>query len=152
MRTRAKAPVWFWIVLVLVLLWDGFGFLQAVQQFRHGADAMPGATDYDRRLMASMPLWYNWLFLLATLSGVLGVLGVLGALALLLREARAVSLFWLSLIAVVVQFGYLFATSDIIAVKGAATVIPFPVVIFLVALGSLLLARLAVGRGWVGRF
>ena len=54
-----------------------------------------------------------------------------------------------SLIAIVVQFGYLFATTDIIAHKGFAMTVPFPVFIVVVAMFALWFAGLAERRGWV---
>jgi len=75
---------------------------------------------------------------------------LLGAVALLLRMRRSVTLFWLSLIAVVVMFGYLFATTDLIAHKGAGVVLPFPAVIALIALFSVWFAGMAARKGWIG--
>lgn len=145
MARGVRPPAWFWIVAAVLAIWDGWGLLACVQQFRHGADAMPGATDYDRALFAALPVWYNYVFLIATFGG------LLGALALLLREHRATVLFAISLAAVVAMFGYLFLATDIVAHKGAAQVLPFPAVVLLEALFSLWFAQLAVGRGWLPR-
>lgn len=145
MASGVKPPIWFWVVAILLLLWEAMGVYACVQQFRLGAEAMGPATDYDRALYASMPAWYNYVFAVATFGA------LLGALALLLRERRAVILYWISLIAVVVQFGYLFATTDIIAKKGAAEVLTFPAVIIALAVFALWFARLAARKGWIGR-
>ncbi|WP_375396862.1 hypothetical protein [uncultured Sphingomonas sp.] len=144
MSTGLRPPAWFWIVAVLLVLWEAMGVFSCIQQFRLGAEAMGPATNYDRALYASLPVWYNYAYAVATFGG------LLGGLALLLKEARAVILFWISLIAVLVMFGYLFATTDIIAHKGAGTVLPFPIVIALVGAFSIWFATMARARRWIG--
>jgi len=140
---RTSPPVWFRIVAIVLVLWGIMGIYACYQQFRFGAEAMGPATDYDRALYASLPGWYNAVYAVAVGSG------FLGAVALLLRSAIARALFIVSLIAVVVMFGWFFATTDVIAVKGAATVLPFP--IFIVAMAALgaWLGGYAGGRGWL---
>ena len=137
-------PLWFRIVAVILLLWGFAGCYACLQQFRLGADAMGAASDYDRALYGSLPVWYNAIYAVAVGTG------LLGALALLTRSVLAVPLYAISLVAVVIQFGWLFAMTDIIAVRGAAPVVPFP--LFIVALGifSLWLSRHARRRGWIG--
>lgn len=143
MAARIKAPGWLTIVAVVLLLWNLLGAFACIQQFRLGADAMGPATDYDRQLYASMPGWYNWCFAFAEATG------VAGAVALLLRRKVAVPLFILSLIGVVVQFGYLFATTDIIARKGVWTTY-FPLFIAATCIVQVWLARRAHRAGWIG--
>lgn len=138
-----KPPVWFWIVAVLLLLWNLVGAYACIQQFRLGAEAMGPATDYDRQLYASMPGWYDWCFAFAEATG------VGGAIALLARRAVALPLFVLSLVGVLVQFGYVFGATDLIAVKGVWTTY-FPLFIFVVCVGQIVLARTARARGWIG--
>ena len=125
----------------LLLLWELGGLYSCVQQFRLGAEAMGPATDYDRQLYASLPGWYNWCYAVATGTG------ALAALMLLLLKAAAKPLYIVSTIAVVVMFGYLFATSDIIAVKGVWTTY-FPLFILALSLFGIWLADKAVKRGW----
>lgn len=143
MTARIKPPAWFWIVAVVLLCWNLVGAFACVQQFRLGADAMGSATAYDRQLFARLPGWYNWCFAVAEVTG------VGGAIAVLARRAVAVPLFVLSLIGVLVQFGYLFATSDIIAVKGVWTTY-FPLLIAAMCLLQIWAARRARARGWIG--
>ncbi|KAK0340258.1 hypothetical protein LTR94_031272, partial [Friedmanniomyces endolithicus] len=73
----------------------------------------------------------------------------LSALRLLLRRRFATILFVVSLLAVVLQFGWVFAATDLIAAKGAATVVPFPLAILAVALLQVTVARHADARGWL---
>lgn len=144
MPATKPAPVWFRIVAILLLLWGAMGVFACVQQIRLGADAMGQATDYDRALFAALPAWYNGVYAVATGAG------LLGALALLFRSALARPLFIVSLIAVIVQFGWLFVTTDIVAAKGAATVLPFPIFIIAVAAVQVWLAGRAIRAGWIG--
>jgi hypothetical protein len=136
-------PRWFRIVAVLLVLWGAMGVWACLQQVRLGADAMGPASAYDRRLYASLPFWYDAVYAVATGAG------LLGALALVRGSRLARPLFALSLAAVLVQFGYLFATTDIVAAKGAGTVLPFPAFIAGVATLQLWLAQLGTRRGWL---
>lgn len=142
-RSIVRAPRWFSVVAVLLVLWEAMGVYACIQQFRLGADAMGPATAYDRALYASLPIWYNGIYAVAVGTG------LLGGIALLARSVLAIPLAAISLAAVVIQFGWLFATTDMIAVRGVGTTY-FP--IFIVALGgfSLWLAQQARARGWIG--
>ncbi|WEK41601.1 MAG: hypothetical protein P0Y64_09125 [Candidatus Sphingomonas colombiensis] len=139
-----RVPLWFRIAALLLVVWSAVGVFACIQQFRLGADAMGNATAYDRALYAAMPGWYNWVYALAVGSG------FIGAVALLFGKAVARPLFVVSLIAIVVQFGYLFATTDIIAAKGV-WVTYFPLAIVAIALIEVRLAGVAIRNGWAGR-
>jgi hypothetical protein len=52
-------------------------------------------------------------------------------------------------VAVIIQFGWLFAVTDIVAMKGI-WVAYFPLLILAVAAGALKLAHLGRRRGWIG--
>lgn len=54
-----RPPAWFRSVAILLLLWGLAGCYTCVQQFRLGAEAIGPASDYDRALYASLPIWYN---------------------------------------------------------------------------------------------
>lgn len=141
---RRGAPLWFRMVAILLLLWAFGGCYACFQQFRIGAESWGGHSDYDRALYAALPVWYNAVFAVAVGTS------FLGALALIARSVLSVPLFVLSLIAALIQFGWLFATTDIVAHKGAGVVLPFPILILGVTLFGWWLARHARARGWIG--
>lgn len=141
---RTRAPAWFRIVAILLLVWGAAGCYACLQQFRLGAEAMGPASEYDRALYASLPGWYNPVYAVAVVSG------LLCALALLARSRVALPLFLLSLGAVIVQFGYLFLTTDLLTIKGAGATLPFPIFIAAVAAGASWLSSRAIARGWIG--
>jgi hypothetical protein len=135
-------PMWFRLAAIVLILWNLMGAYACIQQFRLGAEAMGPATAYDRALYASMPAWYNWVFALAEVTG------VAGTIALLIGRRVALPLLVASLVFVIVQFGYLFATTDIVAVKGLWTTY-FPAFIAVVCVVQVALARMGVRRGWL---
>ena len=138
-----KPPAWYYVVAALLTAWDAIGCYFCYMQFKLGADAMGDATAYDRALFATLPGWYNYCYAIAVGGA------TLGGIALLARSAWAKPIFIVSLVAIIVQFGYLFATTDVIAHKGFATVVPFPVFIVAVAVFALWFAGFAKRKGWI---
>jgi hypothetical protein len=59
------------------------------------------------------------------------------------------ALYIVSLVAVVIQFGHVFMRTDLLAHKGAAATLPFPLFIALMACLQIVVARMAAKRGWV---
>ena len=139
-----KPPTWFWIVTLLLVLWEAAGCFACVQQFRLGAAAMGPVDDWSAAYYAALPVWYNWVYAVATFGG------LAGGLALLARKPIAKTLFWISLAAVIAMFGYAFAATDLIAHKGLAQVLPFPLFIAAVAAFSIWFAGYAGKKGWIG--
>jgi hypothetical protein len=139
-----KTPLWFRILAVVLILWSVIGIFAWVQQMRLGAEAMGPATAYDRGLYASLPGWYDWVYLIAVGAG------LIGAVMLSLGSALARPVFAVSLVGVVVMFGWMFLATDIVAVKGVPLAMGFPVVIFAIAAFQLWLAGKALRRGWIG--
>lgn len=140
---KQRPPGIFWTVSLLIVGWSAIGCWMCAMQIMWGADAMPEATDYDRALYAAIPVWYNAVYAVAVGAS------LLGGIALLARSRIARPLFIVSLIAIVIQFGYLFLTTDLIAVKGAWTAI-FPLFIAAVAVAEIWFAGYAMRRGWIG--
>lgn len=137
-----QGPLWFRMTTGVLVVWGLIGCFMCLQQIRLGADAMRHATAYDRALYAALPSWYDPLFAVAVATG------LIGAVLLFMRRANARPFLVASLIATIVQFGWLFATTDIVAHKGAAETLGFPVVIVAVAAFALWLVGNARVKGW----
>lgn len=141
-KGKKSAPWWFYVAAVLLVLWGVMGVAACISQLRDGADAVGAASDYDRALFAQLPLWYRADYAIAT-----GTM-LAGALALLIRSRHAVALLTVSLVAVLIQFGWMFAVTDILAVKGPYTLY-FPLLILAIGALALQLAHVARRRGWI---
>ncbi len=139
----SKRPVWFVAVAIILLLWAVAGVASFGAHVFVGEKmaAEQGAWDLD--YYRALPSWFAWDYALATLAA------LAGAIALLMRSRQAVMLYVLSLIGVVIQFGYVFVGTDLLAHKGAAATVPFPVFIALMGCVQIVLARFAAKRGWV---
>ena len=137
-----KPPIWFWIVSVVFLLWACVGLFAFYSQVFDTA-AIAALDDYDRHMLTSMPVWLKAVYGIATVAAALG--GVL----LLARSALARLVYLVSLVSIIVQFGYTLGATDLIAVKGFAAAAGFPIFIIAMGVVQLWFARLATGRGWL---
>jgi hypothetical protein len=139
----SKRPVWFVTVANTLLLWAVAGVASFGAHVFVGENmaAEQGAWDLDYYRV--LPAWFAWDYALATPAA------LAGAIALLMRSRQAVMLYVLSLIGVVIQFGYVFVGTDLLAHKGEAATVPFPMFIALMGCVQIVLARFAAKRGWV---
>ena len=135
---EVKPPVWFWVVAGFFVLWQLMG------GYAFYVYAIVGPDDpYQRHLGELMPFWYNWVF------GVAVFAGIAAALLLLARKALAKPLALVSLIAVVLQYGYVIGTTDLIAHQGLMMATGLPVTIAVLGAVMLWFAGLSVRRGWL---
>jgi len=141
--TTAKRPGWYIILVGVLILWGLAGCAAFYVHVAYGPAIDPAATDWDRAYFAALPAWFAWDYAVAVAAG------LLGSIALLARSRLAGPLYLLSLAAVLVQFGYVFFATGLLAHKGAAATVPFPAFIVAMAILQLWLARYARDRGWV---
>ena len=141
---RATPPGWFRAVAVVLLLWALMGCWAFYMHLTIGPMMTPDPNAWERGYAAALPAWFTPVYAI----GVGG--GLLGSLALLLGADLARPLYLASLVAVMVQFGWSLLATDLIAHKGAAATVPFPLLIVAIAAFQLWLAGLARRRGWIG--
>ena len=143
-NTPVRPPTWFRVVSVIAVVWMLFGVLAWVMDLLMDESALAQMSEAQRRVYLSRPQWLFVVYAVAVFSGLIGAVG------LLLRRGWAVPALGTSLVAVVIQFAGTFLLMDVIAELGAAAALPFPLVIFLIGLGLLMLARHARRQGWLG--
>jgi uncharacterized membrane protein len=113
----------FWAIAIALLLWNLMGDAAYVMQV--GADPARIDDPVTAQAFAAMPPWAWGAYAIAVW------VGTAGALALLLRRKAAWVLFALSLVGVVVQFGWTIFGFGILSYKGPEALV-FPVVIALI--------------------
>lgn len=141
--TAVKRPAWFWIVAVLALLWNLSGLAMAWMQYSMTPDQLAQLPEAQRTVHEAMPGW------LWAVDFVAVVAGTLGAIGLLMGKRLALPVFWLSLVAVVVLFGYCLFPGRMIELLGAAQALPMPILVTAIALFLVWFARKAIARGWL---
>ncbi len=130
-----KPPVWFWIVSVLALIWNGMGVMQYLQQAYNTESFQAMCTPEELEIYANLPSWYTATFAIAVFGG------FIGSLFLLLRKKIAYTLLLISLIAIIIQMGYLTFSLKMANIMTAMIVV--------VALLLLWLAKKGIAKGWL---
>jgi hypothetical protein len=136
-----KPPGWFRIVAVLAVLWNCvgvWGYLSKVG----AAPAMMEMTAEEAALAAAMPSWATAGFAVAVFGGLLGSLG------LLVGKAWARPLLLLSLLGMIVQFGWWLGMSGAMAQMGPSAA-GMPAVVVLIGVLLYWLANKGVRNGWL---
>jgi hypothetical protein len=138
-----QRPGWFRTVTIILLLWAIAGVASFAAHVFVGEKLAAEQSAWDLAYYRALPAWFAWDYALATLGS------LAGAIALWMRSRHAQALLVVSLLGVVIQFGYVFLGTDLMAHKGAAATVPFPAFIALMGVVQIAVARMAVKRGWV---
>ena len=135
-KTSNKPPVWFWIVSVIALIWNGFGVNGYLGQAYNTERYRNSFTPEQLDITASLPSWLTAAFAIAVFAGVLGSLG------LLLRKKWANFLLILSLLAVILQMGY-------ILIQGHLDNIGMTISIIIFSLFLVWFSKKSLTKGWI---
>lgn len=139
----AKVPRSFWVISILALAWMVLGVVAWTLDFMLDEQGLAQMSEAQRQLHESRPQWLFAIYAVAIFSGLLGAIG------LLLRRRWCIALFALSLLAIVIQFGYTFLGMDAIQLLGAGKALPFPLVIFAIGVALLWFASRAKRLGYL---
>ncbi len=137
-----KPPAWYWIVSALALVWMLFGVMSWVMDLMMDEAALAQMSEAQQQLYRARPDWIFVLYAIAIFGGLAGAIG------LLMRRRWSVTAFAVSLIAVIVQFGYILGVMNTIELLGFATAATFPIVIFAIGAALLWFATHAKKSGW----
>ena len=135
-NSTTKPPIWFWIVSILGLVWNGMGVNQYLGKAYQTESWKAQYTAEDLAMMADLPAWITAAFAIAVFAG------AIGCLALLLRKKWAHGLLVLSLLAVIVQMGYMIA-------QGMVKNMGMTIAIIVVALLLVWLSKKSKSKGWI---
>ena len=136
-----RAPAWFRVVAVLAVLWNLIGVWQYLS-YVGVVPMMREMTAEEAALISGAPAWYAAAFAIAVFAGIAGALG------LVMSRAWARPVLVVSLVALVVQFGWWSFLSGAAEVLGPS-VYAAPAVVVLVGVLLVWLASTGVKRGWL---
>lgn len=122
---RPKTPVWFWIVGVVALIWNGFGAVDYTLTQMGNEAYLSAFTEEQLAFYLGFPLWYEAVWALAVWSA------MLGSAALLIRTRFAAPLFLVSIAFYIISAAYLFGFTAAYDLMGGIGGVIFSLVIFL---------------------
>lgn len=138
--TINKAPKWFLITVILLLIWNLFGIMNFIMQL-----------NMTEEMIASLPLeqqkFYTEFTLLSKSAFAAGVFGgALGCIALLFKRSIAKTLFWISFIGIIIQTNHNLSidTGEI-----QSTIIGMAMVLIILTFFSLYITKKAINRNWI---
>lgn len=136
-------PAWYWIVAILVLLWQATGCYFYVVQVSMDAADLAALPKTQADAFGAMQSWQWALFATAVWSGLAGAIGLL-----LRHRTLAYWGLFLSLVAALLQYGYAFTTPEIQAMPPAEA-LPLPITIVVLGIVQVWFAGMAANKGWL---
>ena len=138
-----KPPTYYYVVAGVLTLWALIGCYAYLAQVTMSAADFARMPPAQQDMMRGLPTWVTAVYAIAVWSG------LAGAICLLLRLKFAPTAYLVSLVAIVVQFGWILTALPIIKTMGFAEAAGFPIFIAVVGAASLWFARMAAARGWL---
>lgn len=132
----------FWIISAFALVWNLIGIVTYLMSVTMSQEALAAMPEAERALYVDMPTWVISAYAIAVFGG------TIASFALLLRKAWSVSVFIVSLIAILFQMGHAFLGTAFIEVQGAAAAI-LPLLIIVIAVYLIGFSTSAKKKGWI---
>jgi hypothetical protein len=105
MSDSNKPGITFWIIVLIALIWNGWGCFMYIAQAYDMEIATAELNEEQITFLDAMPAWYTALFALAVFAG------FIGALLLLMKKGLSIKLFAVSFVcALINQIYWLFGT------------------------------------------
>ena len=138
-----KAPTWYYAVAGVLTLWALIGCYAYLGQVTLSAADLARLPLAQQDMMKGLPVWITAVYAIAVWSA------LAGAICLLLRMKFARTAYIVSLVAIIVQFGWILTALPIIQTMGFAEAAGFPIVIAIVGGFAVWFSRMAMARGWL---
>jgi len=139
---NCKAPTWFMVVSVILLIWNLLGVMAYISQVTMGPEALAALPDEQRQMIENTPVWATAAFAVAVNGG------ALGCLLLVIKSKLAGMFLQLSLAGVLVQMYHSFFVSNSVEVFGPGGLI-MPIMVLVIAIFLVVLAAQAKTKLWI---
>ncbi len=128
--TSTKIPIWFWVLSILMLLWNLSGVASFVYHVFFSELAFAAMPEAERDIMINYPLFAKVAFAIAVFGGLMGCIGLLA------KRKWAKSFFLASMLGIAIQVTHDLFMTPILEVYGNDALV-MPILIF--GIGSFLL-------------
>lgn len=142
-ETNTKIPTWYWIVVVVLLLWNLMGIASFYMHVFITDEALAALPENEAALYGQYAMWTSIVFAIAVFGGALGTVG------LLMKRKWAKQLLVISLIAIIIQMSHSLFMTDSMVVYGTMQALTMPVLVILIAIYEVTLANKAIRNGWI---
>ena len=140
--TESNEITWkYWLIAVGALLWNAMGALDFTMTQTQNEAYMSEFTAEQVAYFLSFPMWAVVVWGIAVWGG------LIGSVLLLMRNALAVPVFLLSLVAMVTMTVYNYGFSDGLEMAGSSFEILFTILIFVISVALYLYAKSCDRRG-----
>ena len=139
---QTKPNTSFWIIGVLVLLWNLSGMMTFFMEVFITPEALAALPEAERAIYETSPAWMNVVFAIAVFGG------TLGCIFLLIRKTIAIQLFIISLAAVLIQMLYYLTMTKAVEVYGLESFI-MPLIVIAIAVFLVWYSKNSKAKGWV---
>ncbi len=145
MTTVNKPNILYWIIaIILGLLWNAYGvYLFIIDTFTDNEAMMSAYTEAQRTMIESVPSW------LAVVYGIATIGALLASIGMLMRKKWCVPLFGISLLAILLNFIYMWIALDSGEIMGLMMGYIMPLIVILIGLILYLYSKYALKKGWL---
>lgn len=137
-----KPTTAFWSISIIALLWNLSGLFAFFSEVFMSQEALAALTEAQRALYESTPLWLKVFYGIAVFGG------TFGCIALLARKSLAITLFIISLLAIIIQMGYSLFLTNAVEVYGAIAAI-MPVIVIGIGIFLVWYSKSVKSKGWL---
>lgn len=141
-NSTLKPPTWFWVVSVIVLLWNLMGVTSYLTQAFTSIEQLEAMSQAERALFEGQPAWVTGAFAIAVFGG------TIAAIALLLRKKWSKPVFIVSLVAGIAQFIHWLFMTNAVEVHGTQAYI-MPGLVVIIGLYEIFFANQGIQKGWL---
>ncbi len=140
---QMKIPIWFWIVAIVIILWNIMGVLSFFSHTFISDEALQALPENERALYGEYPIWTQIVFAIAVFSGFIGSVG------LLLRQKWTRIVFIISLCAIIPQMIHNVFFTKSIEVYGLIQAVTMPVLVVIIGILLIWLSAFGIRKGWL---
>ena len=142
MNSDIKIPIWFWIVSLLAITWNGLGVLAYINEAMMTPEQFAELSAPIQEAYNNRPAWVTAAFATAVFAG------LAGSILLIMRKKLSVLVLSLSLLGVLAQHTYSFLIAKMHTLVTDFNII-MAVVVLIIAIALVLFAKSRDQLGWL---
>ncbi|WP_035336678.1 hypothetical protein [Dokdonia sp. PRO95] len=143
MTTSQKPSTLFWIIAIVLLLWNLMGASAFIVD-TFFTDTLAGTYNEEQmNAINATPIWSKVLYGISTIGG------LVAAILLITRKTSALKVYAISLIAIIIHTVYNIGFADAMELFGVGEGLIFPLVIIVLAIFEYWWSRYSASKGWL---